>query len=337
MAKKGRSTGERAKEFGKGRKSAPRRSARAGEIGIPDTSVQTATFVAFTEGPVWSADRCVYFTDFWNDRILRYRLKGRRAWEGGSLDVFRTNAGRPVGMVFDTQGRLIVCEGETGNSRRITRTEKDGTITVLADRYRGKRFNSPNDIDIDRKGRIYFTDPRYTDRSDMELDHESVYRIDPDGTLTRIIDDVVRPNGLAVSSDQKTLYVVDNDNTPGGTRKIYAYNLKPDGSTAGRRVFHDFGTGRGGDGMCLDIHGNVYITAGVNVPNPAEDDSVQAGVYIFRPDGEQIGVIRTPIDLITNVTFGDTDLRTLYITCGHTLFYIRLKVRGFVLWPSAEE
>jgi gluconolactonase len=299
--------------------------------------VQTATFVAFTEGPVWSADRSVYFTDFWNDRILRYVLNGKRASEGGKLEVYRTNGGRPVGMVFDTQGRLIVCEGEMGNSRRITRTEKDGRITVLADRYQGKRLNSPNDVDIDAQGRVYFTDPRYTDRRDMELDHESVYRIDPDGSLTRIIDDVVRPNGLAVTADQKILYVVDNDNTPGGTRKIWAYALKPDGSTGGRRLFHDFGGGRGGDGMCLDELGNVYITAGTNVPTPAEDASVPAGVYVFAPDGTQLGVIRTPIDLITNVCFGDTDLRTLYITCGHTLFYVRLKVRGFVLWPQPEE
>lgn len=311
--------------------------ARAGEIGIPGASVQTATFAAFTEGPVWSADRSVYFTDFWNDRILRFVLKGTRAWEGGGFEVFRTAGGRPVGMVFDTDGRLIVCEGETGTSRRISRTEKDGSLTVLADRYQGKRLNSPNDVDIDAQGRVYFTDPRYTDRTDMELDHESVYRIDLDGGLVRIIDDVVRPNGLAVTADQKTLYVVDNDNTPGGTRKIYAYALRPDGSTAGRRVFHDFGTGRGGDGMCLDELGNVYITGGINVPNPAEDGSFPAGVYIFAPDGTQLGVIRMPIDLITNVTFGDTDLRTLYITCGHTLFYVRLNVRGYVLWPAPEE
>lgn len=309
----------------------------ADRIGIPANGVQTATFVAFTEGPVWSADRSVYFTDFWNDRILRFVLNSTRAAHGGRMEVYRTGGGRPVGMVFDTQGRLLVCEGETGASRRITRTEADGSITVLADRYRGKRLNSPNDIDIDRQGRVYFTDPRYTDRSDMELDHESVYRIDPDGALTRIIDDVTRPNGLAVSADQQTLYVVDNDNTPGGTRKIWAYALKADGSTAGRRLFHDFGGGRGGDGMCLDELGNVYITAGVNVPNAAEDASVPAGVYIFAPDGTRLGVIPTPIDLITNVCFGDTDLRTLYITCGHMLYWVRLEVRGFVLWPEPEE
>lgn len=309
----------------------------AKRIGLPQGGVNTATFVAFTEGPAWSSDRSVYFTDFWNDRILRFVLNGTRAEQGGRLEVFRTEGGRPVGMVFDLEGRLIVCEGETGTSRRITRTGKDGSITVLADRYQGKRLNSPNDVDIDARGRIYFTDPRYTDRTDMELDHESVYRIDPDGTLTRIIDDVVRPNGLAVTADQRTLYVVDNDINPGGTRKVWAYGLDADGSTTGRRLFHDFGGGRGGDGMCLDELGNVYITAGINVPNAGEDDSVPAGVHVFDPDGKEIGVIRTPIDPITNVCFGDTDLRTLYITCGHMLYWVRLAVRGLVLWPPPGE
>jgi gluconolactonase len=312
---------------------------RAAAIGVPAAAVRTATFAAFTEGPAYSSDHSVYFTDFWNDRILRFVLNGRYASEGGRFEEYRTRGGRPVGMVFDAAGRLIVCEGEMGNNRRMTRTEKDGSITVLAERYRGKRLNSPNDVDVDGQGRVYFTDPRYTDRSDMELDHESVYRIDPDGTLTRIIDDVVRPNGIAVSRDGKTLYVVDNDNSKaGGTRKIYAYNLQSDGSVAGRSVFHDFGGGRGGDGMCLDEHGNVYITAGLNTPNPPfEDGSIPAGVYVFSPDGAQLGVIPVPFDLITNCCFGDADLRTLYITCGHMLLYTRLEVRGYVLWPQPEE
>ncbi len=312
----------------------------ADEIGLAAASVQAAAYVAFTEGPVYSADRTVYFTDLINNRILRFVLNGRRASDGGRFEVYRYPAGRANGLAFDPQGRLLACEGsEEGGNRRVTRTEKDGSITVLADRYQGKRLNSPNDVDVDTQGRIYFTDPRYTDRSDMELDHESVYRVDPDGTLSRIIDDVVRPNGLAVSADQRTLYVVDNDNTtPGGTRKIYAYELHPDGSTGLRRVFHDFGTGRGGDGMCLDELGNVYIAAGLNTPAPpAEDDSVPAGVYIFTPEGAPLGVIRLPQDMMTNVAFGDTDLRTLYITCGATLFFVRLKVRGYVLWPAPEE
>jgi len=113
----------------------------------------------------------------------------------------------------------------------------------------------------------------------VEQDKDAVYRIDPDGTLTRIIDDVERPNGIAVSADQKTLYVVDDDSSPKGSRKVYAYELKPDGSTSSRRVVHDFGTGRGGDGACLDVRGNLYVVAGRTAPNlPAEDTSVKGGI-----------------------------------------------------------
>jgi len=219
----------------------------------------------------------------------------------------------------------------------VTRTEKNGQITVLADHYHGKRLNSPNDIDIDARGRIYFTDPRYGNRSDMELDKECVYRIDRDGTLTCIIDDTERPNGLAVSADQKILYVIDNNNSvPGGARKVYAYDLRPDGSAGRRRMIHDFKTGRGGDGMCLDTQGNLYIAAGLNTPAPpAEDGSVKGGVYVFSPSGKQLDFIPVPEDMVTNVAFGDPDLRTLYITAGMTLYRIRLKAQGYLLWPPA--
>lgn len=310
----------------------------AQRIGLQGATLKTATFVAFTEGPCYSSDRSVYFTDLINDRILRFVLKGRRASESGYYEVFRQPAGRANGMVFDAQGRLVVCEGELGQARRVTRTEKNGSITVLADRYQGRKLNSPNDVDIDAQGRVYFTDPRYLDRTDMELDHESVYRIDTDGKLTRIICDVSRPNGIAVSIDQKTLYVVDTDQTVGGVRKLYAYALQPDGSVNGRRVIHDFGTGRGADGMCLDRLGNLYVTAGLNTAAPpGEDASVPAGVYVFTPDGKHIGFLPVPQDMVTNVCFGDTDLKTLYVTCGATLFHTRLDVRGYVLWPEAED
>jgi len=221
-------------------------------------------------------------------------------------------AGRAAGLVFDLQGRLLAAEGNgDGGNRRVTRTENDGTITVLADRYHGKRLNSPNDLDIDAKGRIYFTDPRYLDRSDVEQDKDAVYRIDPDGTLTRIIDDVERPNGIAVSPDQKTLYVVDDNIVAGGSRKVYAYRLNPDGSVGARQVLHDFRTGRGGDGMTVDSDGNVYIAAGRTAPNlPDEDTSVKGGIYIFSPAGNQIDFIPVMVDLVTNVAFGDPDLKT---------------------------
>jgi gluconolactonase len=304
------------------------------EVDTPQLTL--ATSVGFTEGPAYSADGSLYFTDQVNNRIMRLP-KGAGLF---GVETYRQPAGRANGMAFDLQGRLLACEGNgEGGGRRVTRTELDGSLTVLADSYQGKRLNSPNDVTIDASGRVYFTDPRYGDRSDMELDHESVYRIDPDGTLTRITYDVDRPNGLAISADQKTLYIVDNNNSvPGVARPIWAYQLRSDGSVGSRRVVHDFGSGRGGDGMRLDVEGNLYIAAGLNIAAPpAEDDSVPAGVYIFTSAGKQIGFIPVPLDYSTNLTWGDSDLKTLYITAGASVFTVRMNVRGHVLWPSASQ
>jgi gluconolactonase len=293
---------------------------------------EVVSTVAFTEGPAYHADGSVYFTDTSNDRIMR-SAPGAGPGSRRALEVYRQPSGRANGLVFDLEGRLVACEG---GSRRVTRTEADGSITVLAGSYQGKRFNSPNDIDVDARGRLYFTDPRYGDRTGMELDKEAVYRIDPDGKVTRVIDDLERPNGIAVSPDQKTLYVVDNNNGAGGSRKVCAYELRADGSTGNRRVIHDFGASRGGDGMCLDSRGNLYVTAGLNTPNlPTESGPAKAGVYVFSPAGKQLGYIPIPEDAVTNCTFGDPDLKTLYITAGKTLFRIRLNIQGHVLWPRA--
>ncbi len=256
---------------------------------------EVVSTVAFTEGPAYHADGSVYFTDVSNNRIMR-SAPGAQPGSRRVIEVHRHPSGRANGLVFDLEGRLVACEG---GSRRVTRTEHDGSITVLASSYQGKPLNSPNDIDVDARGRLYFTDPRYGDRSGMEMDKEAVYRIDPDGKVTRVIDDLERPNGIAVSPDQKTLYVVDNNNAAGGSRKVYAYELRDDGSTGKRRVIHDFGLSRGGDGMCL-------------------------------------GFISIPEDAVTNCTFGDPDLKTLYITAGKTLFRIRLNITGHVLWPKAK-
>ncbi len=299
----------------------------------PNAKPEAVSTVAFTEGPAYHVDGSVYFTDTTNNRIMR-SAPGAQPGSRRVVEVYRQPSGRANGLVFDLEGRLVACEG---GSRRVTRTEHDGGITALADSYQGKPFNSPNDIDVDARGRLYFTDPRYGDRSGMELDKEAVYRIDPGGRISRVIDDLERPNGIAVSPDQKTLYVVDNNNGAGGSRKVYAYELRTDGSTGKRRVIHDFGLSRGGDGMCLDSRGNLYVTAGLNTPNPpAESGPAKAGVYIFSPAGKQIGFIPIPEDAVTNCAFGDPDLKTLYITAGKTLFRIRLDITGHVLWPRAK-
>src|SRR5262245_19222287 len=294
---------------------------------------QPAQATPFTEGPAYR-DGHIYFTDTSNSRILRVRVD-RQAALPLPLEIFREPSGRANGLEFDGVGRLLACEGgDSGGKRRVTRTETSGTLTVLGERFEGKRLNSPNDLAVDAKGRIYFTDPRYGKRDGLELDKESVYRIDPSGELVRVIADVERPNGIAVSPDQKTLYVVDNNASRGGARKVYAYALKPDGSTGARRVLQDFGTVRGGDGMCLDSEGNAYITAGLSGGfSPEQDSSVKAGVHIVSPQGKPLGFIPVPEDSVTNCTFGGPDLKTLYITAGTALWRIGLNARGMLSSP----
>jgi gluconolactonase len=171
----------------------------------------------------------------------------------------------------------------------------------------------------------------------MELEKEGVYRIDFPGKVVCVIDDLERPNRIAVSPDQKALYVVDNNPGLHGSRKIYAFDLKPDGSVGNRRIIYDFETGRGGDGMCLDSLGNLYIAAGLNMPlPPAEGGPAKGGIYVISSAGKQIDFIAIPEDAVTNCTVGDPDLKTLYITAGKSLFRIRLSVRGYLLWPPAK-
>ena len=289
---------------------------------------QAAQATPFTEGPVYR-EGYLYFTDTSNSRILRVRVD-RQAALPLPLEIFREPSGRANGLEFDAAGKLLACEGSgNGGGRRVTRTESSGALTVLAEKYEGKRLNSPNDLAVDAKGRIYFTDPRYGNRDGLELDQESVYRIDPSSRLVRIIADVERPNGIAVSPDQKTLYVVDNNPSRGGARKVYAYALRPDGSAGARRVLHDFGTGRGGDGMCLDRDGNAYITAGLNGGfSQEQDSSVKAGVYVVSSQGKALGFIPVPEDSVTNCTFGGPELKSLYITAGTALWRIDLNAQG---------
>jgi sugar lactone lactonase YvrE len=164
----------------------------------------------FGEGPAWHPDGYLVFEDVPTNRTLKLDADDK-------LSVYRTDTAAANGLAFDRDRRLIACEGNGGaGGRRVARIEKDGRRTVLADRYQGKRLNSPNDLAIDGQGRIYFTDPRYSKRENLELDKEGVYRIDPDGTLTRVIDSLTRPNGIVVTADGATLYVADNA-SPGGS------------------------------------------------------------------------------------------------------------------------
>lgn len=294
--------------------------------------VDPATAVAFLEGPAANASGEVYFTDIWNNRILKFDSKT------GATSVFSADSGRSNGLLFDPQGRLLACEGSEfgpGGRRRITRTDlATGRVEVLTDRFAGVQYNSPNDIAARTNGQIFFTDPCYGDRSTMQLSHDSVYRIDPDGAVTCVVTQpaIQRPNGIALSPDEQTLYLVDSCPVAGGNRKIWAFDLPADGVPRGQRLVYDFAPGRGGDGMAVDVQGNLYVAAGIDRPRGAhETTDVPPGIYVLSPRGKLAGRIPIPEDVLTNVTFGGDDLRTLYITAGRTLYTIRVQVPGFVV------
>lgn len=306
------------------------------QLGLPAgvaAAPTAATFIAFTEGPACAIDETVYFTDIVNNRILTLDPKT------GRYSTFREPSGRANGLLFDAQGRLLACEGNefcpNDGNRRVTRTNLvTKTVEILVDNWQGKRLNGPNDIAACSNGRLFFTDPCYYDRTTMELDHDSVYRIDPDGTVTRVITqpEIQRPNGVALSPDERTLYVVDSCPVAGGNRKIWAFDLADDGTLSSQSLVIDFFPGRGGDGMCVDSEGTLYIAAGVGRPRSAnETGDVPPGVYVVRPDGKLLGRIPVFEDVITNCTWGSPDLKTLYITAGKTLYHVRVDVPGWLV------
>jgi gluconolactonase len=274
---------------------------------------------AFAEGPAADADGNVYFSDCPNNRILLYRPAT------GKTEIWQEPSGRANGMNFDAQGRLVVCcDGKDGGARAVRRYEADGSITTLASHYNGKLLNAPNDLCFDNTGRIYFTDPRYGYQHDLEQECMAVYRIEHDGSLTRVIDDAEMPNGILMTPDNQTIYLVDHNPALGGARTLLAYDLNDAGDWQRRGVIHDFGDGYGGDGMVLDIEGNIYLTA---------SEGEKAGVYVFAPDGQSLAFIPTG-EIPGNCTFGGPDLRTLYIAASSSLYRIRLAIPGYLAYPS---
>ncbi len=284
------------------------------------------------EGPAWK-DGSLYFTD--GKHINRMDARGRTT-------VFRdaAKAHASNGLMFDREGRLIACETTT---RRVTRTEKDGSITVLADRYQGRRFNAPNDLTMDSQGRIYFTDPRYGSREGMEIREESgrlvegVYRIDAPGKVTRVaMPGVERPNGILVSPRDEFLYVCDNNNnTHGGARKLLRFALNADGTVqpGSRKVIFDWKDGRGPDGMKMDQAGRLYVAAGVNKKNDFETDEFKAGCYILSPGGRLLAFVPTAPDEACNCAFGGPDRKTLFITSGNHLWSTPVSSPGWSVNP----
>jgi gluconolactonase len=214
------------------------------------------------------------------------------------------------GLTLDREGRLIMCE--QGN-RRVTRLERDGTLTVLADKYEGKRLNRPNDVICHSDGSIFFTDPSLrVPQAERELDHAGIYRIAPDGAVS-LLAKVEYPNGLALSKDERTLFVANTR----WTQYIHALELDASGNLVRRRIFADMsadGTNGVPDGMKIDESGRVFCTG-------------TGGVWVFEPDGSRIGIIETP-EVCANIAFGGSDLRTLLLTASTSVYTLRVKVPG---------
>jgi sugar lactone lactonase YvrE len=281
-------------------------ASRLGEI-APDPKVEKIlSGFQFTEGPLW-ADGRLLFSDIPASTIYSWNPGAKHA------EVYRRPSGRSNGLTLDRLGRLIACE----HDRRLTRTERDGTLKVLAESYKGKRLNSPNDVVVARNGAIYFTDPPYglNDKLEgKELTYQGVYRLGVRGKLTLLDDTFDRPNGLAFSPDESRLYVDDTTRC-----HIRVFDVQGDGSICNGRIFAELKGARPGnpDGMKVDVYGNVFCTG-------------SGGVWVIDPSGEPLGVVETP-EVSSNVAWGDADFKTLYITAQTSIYQLRTLTGGVPL------
>ncbi len=286
---------------------------------------RAAEVPTLTEGPTVDREGNLYFSELRFRRIFKVDVTGE-------LSVYREDSRGANGLLVDPQGRLVACEGGIdGQSPRITRTDlRTGAVEVLADSYQGMPLKGTNDVTIDNQGRLYFTDPAGA----------SVYRIDGKGQVARVLTspDILRPNGLQIAPDDKTLYIIESGNPPSEPRMIRAFDLAPDGTASRGRTLFDF-PGRGGDGASVDVRGNLYVAAGLNrrpPPGalagarawPAEAQKTRTGVYVISPAGKLLKVIPIPEDIISNTAFGGSDMKTLYVTSGKTVFTVRTEIAG---------
>lgn len=289
------------------------------------------TAVPLTEGPVWDGESLL-FTHIRASRIMRYDPKS------GALSEWRTATNRTNGLAFDADGRLFGC---CSGGRAIVRFDSDGKTVTIADRVEGKRLNTPNDLAIDRKGRIWFTNPWNEGNIDptekQELDNRSVLRADPqkDGryTVTRVTFDTTQPNGILVSQDQSTLYVAESGYDKKIPRELRAYPIREDGSLGTYTTLFTWGADarglhRGIDGMCLDRDGNIVATAGWEVSGAGPM------IYVFTPAGRVLETHPVPANRPTNCCFGGADLTTLFVTTtqGH-FFRAQTERVGWAMYP----
>jgi len=259
----------------------------------------------FTEGPVWIPEaNHLLFSDIPANKILSLKPNGQ-------VTTFRDPSGKSNGLTRDRQGRLIACEH--GN-RRVTRTEKDGSIIVLADKFQGGKLNSPNDVVVKSDGAIYFTDPPYGIKpNEQEQPLQGVYRISPDGgEINLVADDFERPNGLAFSPDEKKLYIDDSSER----RHLGVFDVQPDGALANSRIFYEMNIDKHGapDGMKVDVDGRIYCTG-------------PGGIWVFDSEGVHLGTIVTP-EIPANCAWGDEDWQSLYITARTSIYKIRVNIPG---------
>ncbi|MFN8062715.1 MAG: SMP-30/gluconolactonase/LRE family protein [Vicinamibacterales bacterium] len=278
---------------------------------------------AFLDGPTSDRAGNIYFSDIVNQRILKLSA-------AGSLSVFRENSNVANGLLIDPQGRLIACEGadferpglRLHGKPQVTRTNLEtGAVEVLADSYGGRPLVGPNDVTIDGKGRLYFT----------ELYGAGVYRIDAPGKIARILEPptVRSPNGIRISPDDGTLYLVESGRGANDPREIRAFDLSPDGTVSNPRTLYNFFPGRSADGMSIDVDGNLYASAGMSeLRGTSETLDTKTGVYVISPAGRLLRFIPIPEDLISNNGFGGPDMKTLFVTSGKTLFKVKTEVAG---------
>ncbi|HET9823455.1 MAG TPA: SMP-30/gluconolactonase/LRE family protein [Burkholderiaceae bacterium] len=284
---------------------------------------QLATGCRWAEGPVWFGDgRYLLWSDIPNNRILR--------WDecSGTTSVFRAPSNNANGLARDRQGRLLACEHLT---RRVTRTEYDGSISVLAERWDGKRLNSPNDIVCARDGGVWFTDPLFGIAGHWEGEPAAsetpwaVYRIDPvSGALERKIDDLAAPNGLAFSPDESILYVVESRATP--HRRIWQYDVGPGATLSGKRLFVDAQGPGAYDGIAVDVQGNVWCGFGSNGA-PGVDPAGLDGVRVYDCTGRAIGHVHLP-ERCANLCFGGARRNRLFMAASHSLYALYVNVQG---------
>jgi gluconolactonase len=286
---------------------------------------QLASGLRWGEGPVWFGDgRFLLFSDIPNDRILR--------WDecSGATSVFRAPSNHANGLARDRHGRLLACEHGT---RRVTRTEYDGELSVLADRFEGRRFNSPNDIVCRRDGSVWFTDPSFGiggwwegSPAEPERPH-AVYRLDPEtGALASMIDDLAGPNGLAFSPDESLLYVIESRAQP--NRRIWAYDVDAAGALSAKRLLVDADGAGALDGMAVDVDGNLWCGYGSDGRAGAASEGLD-GVRVYAPGGRPIGHVHLP-ERCANVCFGGRRRNRLFMACAQSLYAVFVNTQGAV-------